>query len=67
MGTSRSVPPEASADPQAQRDVREHVQRDPATKTERRDDPKRIAYVLEGGLQPEREQDDARNHRQVQV
>ena len=34
---------------------------------ERWHDPQRIVHVVEGGLQPEREQDDARNHRQVQV
>jgi hypothetical protein len=63
----RSSPSEASADPQTQRDVREHVQRDPAAKTERWDDQERIVDVVEGGLQSEREQDDARDHRQVQV
>jgi hypothetical protein len=47
--------------------VRDQVQRDPAAKTERWDDPEPIVDVVEGGLQPEREQDDARNHRQVQV
>jgi hypothetical protein len=48
----RSAPPEASADPQGQHDVRDHVQGDPAAKTERWHDPQRIVHVVEGGLQP---------------
>jgi hypothetical protein len=48
----RSSPSEATADPQAQRDLREQVQRDPAAKAARREDPERIVYIVEGGFNP---------------
>ena len=50
----RSTPPQTSANPQPQGDVREQVQGDPAAKAERRDGPERIVHIGERRLQPER-------------
>ena len=50
-----------------QRDVREQVQSDPPNEADRWDGPKRADRFGKRRLQPEGEQDDARNHRKVQV
>ena len=51
----------------AQRDVREQIERGAAAEAERRDRVELVADMRERRLQREREEDDARHHRQVQV
>jgi hypothetical protein len=63
----RSAVTQTAADPQAKGDVPDEVQGDAAAEADRRHDQERCIELVDRGLQPEREQHDARDHRQVQV
>ena len=58
---------ERARDAQAQCNVREQVERRADAETERRDRAELVVDVGERRLHPEREEDDPRDHRQMQV
>jgi hypothetical protein len=57
------TPTEAAADPQAQRNMREQIERDAASESGGGDDVEVVARVVESGLEAEGEQNDASDHR----
>src|SRR5439155_24295416 len=66
-GRDRSSPSEPAADPQPQRDVSEHVNRDSNNQADRRYDVQLMTGVVQRSPDPEREQHNAANHRQMEV
>ena len=57
----------AAAGSQPVGDVGGHVQRQTSAEADRRDDPQRLVDMAEGLLHAEREEDDAEDHRHVEV